>query len=274
MNDLPADTSAEPPPAPSHAVPAPIAAVLARLQPGASIVALTGAGMSAASGIPTFRAAPHALWRDYKPAQLASPGGWRADPARVWAWYEWRRAQVLAAQPNAGHLALAALQARFAVTVLTQNVDDLHERAGSRDVTHLHGSLFSPRCFACQRPAAFVDALPAVDQPLAALEPPRCGHCGGRVRPGVVWFGEALPAAEWRRAELAVRGADLLLVVGTSATVQPAAQLPVLALKRRVPVVVINPDAALQGGLMGDLVWRVRAEVALPLMLEKYGKVC
>lgn len=204
------------------------------------LTVLSGAGASAESGIATFRDAQHALWADFDPAELATEQAWRRDPARVWAWYEWRRRTVMEASPNAGHLALAALESRYAVTVITQNVDDLHERAGSSQVVHLHGSLFAPRCFACARPGTFDGLPPPAGSPHSRLNPPVCKHCGGKVRPGVVWFGEALPPVAWKAAEAAMVNTSLLVVVGTSAIVQPAARLPERALRAEVPVLEIN----------------------------------
>lgn len=204
------------------------------------ITVFSGAGASAESGIPTFRDAQHALWSDFDPAELATEQAWRRDPAHVWAWYEWRRGLVMNASPHAGHRALAALEARYDVTVITQNVDDLHERAGSSQVVHLHGSLFTPRCFACARPGSFSGPPPSAEAPLSHMNPPVCKHCGGKVRPGVVWFGEALPRDAWKAAEAAVATTCLLVVVGTSSIVQPAARLPELALKAEVPVIEIN----------------------------------
>lgn len=207
--------------------------------PSASrIVALTGAGMSAESGVPTFRDAQTGLWEQYDPEELATPSAWRRDPALVWGWYRWRAALVAATRPNPGH----ELLARHGIEVITQNVDDLHERAGSESVIHLHGSLFSARCFACARPHS--DSTPPAgpsDVPLR-VNPPRCSHCGGRVRPDVVWFGERIPADALRKAETSIRTCEVLLVIGTSGLVNPAAQLPALAQRADAKVIEINPD--------------------------------
>jgi NAD-dependent deacetylase len=227
-------------PAPAT-VPPLLAEALAKAR---DIVALTGAGMSAESGVPTFRDAMHGLWARFDPQQLASPEAWRADPDSVWAWYEWRRGQAMRAQPHAGHRALAALAAVRQVTVVTQNVDDLHERAGSADVLHLHGSLFAPRCDTCGEPGRFAGPPPLDDagEPPARLAPPRCAQCaGGHLRPGVVWFGEGLPEDAWLRAARAVDRAELLLVIGTSGLVWPAAGLPGRAQARGTFVAELNP---------------------------------
>ncbi|HEX8201965.1 MAG TPA: NAD-dependent deacylase [Isosphaeraceae bacterium] len=208
----------------------------ARLVAGAGHVAvLTGAGVSAESGIPTFRGLG-GLWRGRDPMSLATPEAFAATPELVWEFYNWRREIVARAEPNPAHLALAELARRVGrLTLVTQNVDRLHQRAGSRDVIELHGNLGEVLCSACRRRSDRTgDALPPL---------PRCQACGGLLRPAVVWFGEALPADELARASAAVRAADVLLVVGTSAVVYPAAGLIALA---RGPVIEVNlePTAA------------------------------
>ncbi|MBX5868438.1 NAD-dependent deacylase [Pseudomonas aeruginosa] len=218
-------------------------AVVELLAGARRLVIFTGAGVSAESGIPTFRDALGGLWARYDPAALATPAAFADDPALVWGWYEWRRLKVLGVQPNPAHRAIAALSGRIADTrLVTQNVDDLHERAGSRDVLHLHGSLHAPRCATCA--AAYRDALPDSVEPEEGrrIEPPRCPACGGQVRPGVVWFGEALPEAALREAFAAACECDLLLSVGTSGVVQPAARIPGLALEHGASVVHVNPQ--------------------------------
>jgi NAD-dependent deacetylase len=195
------------------------------LKQARSVAVLTGAGVSAESGIPTFRDS-NGLWRQFRAEQLATPEAFANDPELVWEWYDWRRELIAAAQPNAGHLALAEMERRVPhFTLITQNVDDLHERAGSRNVIHLHGSIFVQRCLRCSRETS-------------GPRPPKCA-CGGMLRPGVVWFGEALPPGLWEAAEQAVRASDLLLVIGTSGIVYPAAGLARLG-KR---VVEINAAA-------------------------------
>ncbi|MDY0248541.1 MAG: NAD-dependent deacylase [Pseudomonas sp.] len=204
------------------------------------VVVFTGAGVSAESGVSTFRDALTGLWAHFDPMQLATPEAFLADPELVWGWYEWRRQLLLKAQPNSAHYALVELAQRVPkLTVITQNVDDLHERAGSREVLHLHGSIFNPRCFNCARP----HALARVEMSHAqALPVPLCHHCNGLIRPGVVWFGEALPQTEMDAAFMAAENCDVLLSVGTSGVVQPAAQIPYLALRNGAWVVHINPD--------------------------------
>jgi len=226
-------------------VPALPAPALQRLREARHLVVLTGAGISAESGIPTFRAAQTGLWSRFDAEELASPEGFLANPALVWGWYVWRHALVVRAQPNPGHQAVVALSRRYErCTVVTQNVDDLHERAGSRRVLRLHGSLAAARCMGCSRP----HPMPPV-QPLAPgdadagrrIEPPRCPACGDRVRPGVVWFGEHLPAQALASAQEAAEDADVMLVVGTSGLVHPAAGLPARARAAGALVVQVNP---------------------------------
>lgn len=183
-----------------------------RLARARHLVVFSGAGVSAQSGIPTFRDALTGLWEHFDPARLATVQAFREDPALVWGWYEWRRQKVLEAQPNAAHLAIAELARRLPrLTLITQNVDDLHERAGSLEVLHLHGSLHAPKCFACHRPFTGPLPLPSLPEQGARLEPPRCTGCNGKIRPGVVWFGEALPERILKRAFQAARECDLLL---------------------------------------------------------------
>ncbi len=197
-----------------------------------AVVVLTGAGVSAESGVPTFRGAG-GLWRTYRAEDLATPEAFARDPRLVWEWYDWRRQTVAACEPNAAHRTVAEMESVLPdFTLVTQNVDGLHERAGSRNVLRLHGSLWSLRC---TREGLRV---PNDDVPLADI-PPRCA-CGALMRPDVVWFGETLPGsvieAAWRAAE----AADVMLVVGTSSIVYPAAALPVVALRRRARVVEFN----------------------------------
>lgn len=226
--------------------------IIEALNAARHIVVLTGAGVSAESGIPTFRDPLTGLWQRFDPMELASAQAFRRNPALVWGWYEWRRMKVMQAQPNPAHWALASLAEHTPqMTLITQNVDDLHERAGSRDVIHLHGSLLHPRCFACAREPQ--SRLPVPNEPEQGreLEPPRCEHCGGRLRPGVVWFGESLPEAALSRAFSAAQEADLLLVVGTSGVVYPAAELPTIARSVGARVIHINPQLSLEDGDWG-----------------------
>ncbi|MCB1906620.1 MAG: NAD-dependent protein deacylase [Rhodocyclaceae bacterium] len=218
------------------------AELLARLDGARHVMFFTGAGVSAESGIPTFRDTPGGLWARFEAAELATAEAFRRDPALVWGWYEWRRMKVLRARPNPAHEAIAALAADRPVSVVTQNVDDLHERSGSDVRAHLHGHLDRPRCFDCGTPARHPPGVPAVAEGGARIEPPACRKCGGLLRPGVVWFGEALPAADWQAAMQALDEADLLFSVGTSSLVWPAAEIPLWAARRGACVVQVNPQ--------------------------------
>lgn len=219
-------------------------ALQARVRAAGRIVVLTGAGMSAESGIPTFRDAASGLWSRFDPMQLASEEGFRADPKRVWDWYAERREGVLRAQPNAGHRALAefARHRPGVLTVVTQNVDDLHQRAGNTDTIRLHGDILADRWLApAQRPGSshrcdLAAAVPGT--------PPHCACCGNLLRPGVVWFGERLPLAALDAAERAAHAAHLMLVVGTSGAVWPAAGLAARARDAGAWVAIVNPEAS------------------------------
>lgn len=216
--------------------------IVSGLRKANRVVVFTGAGVSAESGIPTFRDALTGLWENFDASRLATAEAFRADPSLVWGWYEWRRLKVVRAQPNPAHTAIAELAKHVPhLTVITQNVDDLHERAGSQDVVHLHGSLHSPRCIDCSAP--LLEALPTRPIPEGGvrIDPPHCRACGGLVRPGVVWFGEMLPQAEWATALAASEDCNLLLSVGTSGVVYPAAELPLRALGKGATIVHVNP---------------------------------
>ncbi|KXP09072.1 NAD-dependent deacylase [Tsukamurella pulmonis] len=235
-----------------------------------SVAVLTGAGMSRESGISTFREAQTGLWEQYEPEAIASVDGWNRDHALVWGWYQWRAHVARQAAPNAGHLALAELGRSRRVSIVTQNVDDLHERASSDVLSHLHGSLFEPRCENCGTPYHGADAfLPdgADVGPQLRATPPTCMQCLSRVRPGIVWFGEALPMDAWSRAEAAVLMADVVLVVGTSGIVYPAARLPETALAAGIPVVEINPEATPLSEV-ASYSWRGTAATTLPALVE------
>ena len=202
------------------------------LRDASSIAVLTGAGVSAESGVPTFRG-NNGLWKQYRAEELATPGAFSRDPKLVWEWYDWRRSLIAQAKPNPGHYALAAAESRARkFTLITQNVDGLHELAGSRTVLRLHGSIWMLRCLDCAREREDRRT------PLPEI-PPSC-ECGGMLRPGVVWFGEPLPARIWQEAENAARKADLFLLIGTSAVVYPAAGLATIAKSSGARVVEIN----------------------------------
>jgi NAD-dependent deacetylase len=215
-----------------------LAAVAGRLSVARRVTVLTGAGVSAASGIPTFRG-PGGLWKQFRPEDLATPEAFARDARLVWEWYDWRRTLIAACRPNRAHEVLAAWSRRFPQFVLiTQNVDGLHERAGTSNLLRLHGSIWEVRC---NRPCA-AGARPWRDELVAgATRPPRCPHCGDPLRPAVVWFGEALDTAALRRATAAT-ACDVFMAVGTSASVYPAAGLLPEAQQRGACTVEINPD--------------------------------
>jgi NAD-dependent deacetylase len=218
-----------------------VAAVRERLARAQRVCVLTGAGMSAESGIPTFRDAMSGLWSRFDPAQLASEEGFRTDPARVWAWYAERKQGVRDALPNAGHVALADYGRRRpgVLTLITQNVDDLHQRAGWPQTIRLHGDILADRWLQpCPkgRGCEVAKAAPG--------DPPRCADCGNLLRPGVVWFGEMLPDDAMADAESAARSCELMLVVGTSGAVWPAAGLAAVARRAGAKVAILNPDAS------------------------------
>ncbi|MDN3518981.1 NAD-dependent deacylase [Aquisalimonas lutea] len=208
-----------------------------RLRRARSVVAFTGAGMSAESGVPTFRDAQTGLWQRYDPADLATPEAFERDPGLVWRWYSWRRERVAAAAPHAGHRALAEWEQRVpAFVVATQNVDGLHQQAGSGRVLELHGNIHRNICSAER--GVVTEPVPAG----ADDQPPRCPQCAAPVRPDVVWFGEALPEQAWQAAIRAAGEADVLLSIGTSGLVQPAASIPLMALEQGAAVIEINPE--------------------------------
>lgn len=218
--------------------PRPIPEEVAEVARGARhVVVVTGAGMSAESGIPTFRDALTGLWARYRPEDLATPEAFARQPGVVWDWYAWRRERVRQALPNAGHRALARLETVVPrLTLVTQNVDGLHQRAGSTVVVELHGNLLRSRC---SREGLVFDRWEEVER-----GPPRCPKCGAYLRPDVVWFGEALPRGALQAAFAAAQRCDILFSVGTSNVVKPAASLPWEAAAQGTPVVVVNPDAA------------------------------
>ncbi|HSX62635.1 MAG TPA: NAD-dependent deacylase [Tahibacter sp.] len=216
----------------------PIRELAARLRQARQVLVLTGAGISAESGIATFRDAQSGLWSRFRPEDLATPEAFRRDPALVWRWYAWRREQVAQAQPNAAHRALVDIAQRVPTTLVTQNVDDLHQRAGSPDVIALHGSIARTICSVTKLniDADWLAAHPG--------EPPRSPHhADGLARPGVVWFGENLPPDALDRAEAAARACDVVLAIGTSALVYPAAGLPGTAQRNGAWFAEINPQA-------------------------------
>lgn len=204
------------------------------LRRAARIVVLTGSGVSAESGVPTFSEAQKGLWARFDPQELATPEAFERDPGLVWDWYEWRRKLVMEACPNPGHRAISELERLVPeFTLITQNVDGLHQRAGSSRVIELHGNILRSKCS--------VEGI-TVEYYEGAEKPPCCPSCGAPLRPDVVWFGEMLPIEAIEAASEAARGSDLFLSVGTSSLVYPAAALPYEALENGATLVEINPE--------------------------------
>lgn len=209
------------------------AELVQKLRTAQRVVVLTGAGTSAESGVPTFREAQTGLWARYDPAELATPQAFQRNPRLVWEWYTWRRELVAQAKPNLAHFALAEMQARVPELILiTQNVDGLHQLAGSQQVIELHGNIMRTKCFENEH-------LVATWSPTAEV-PPHCPECGALLRPDVVWFGENLPLSAYQHALAATRQCDLLFSIGTSSLVYPAATLPLEAC--HATLVEINPN--------------------------------
>ncbi len=215
------------------------------LRSAQQITVLTGAGVSKESGIPTFRDAMDGLWVKYDPTELATPQAFRDDPKLVWDFYEYRREMMRPAQPNAGHKALAALQKVFpSMRIITQNVDDLHERAGSTDVIRLHGAIAHNKCSAnCHGSPTRIDVSRLAWDKTSG--PPPCPYCGCPVRPDVVWFGEVLPREAMERALDLLERTDVILVVGTSGMVSPSAEMPGIVRHNGGTVIEVNPDDSL-----------------------------
>lgn len=238
--------------------------LLSRLAQARSVLVLTGAGMSAESGIPTFRDAQTGLWARYRPEELATPEAFAAHPERVWQWYESRRQAVRNAQPHAGHLALVELESLLPeVVIATQNVDGLHQSAGSSRVIELHGNIMRSKCHLTQRPIGreWLEDAQHI--------PPRSPFvAGGLARPDVVWFGEALPAAAVEDAIAAAARCDFCLSIGTTSLVQPAASLPLYALEHAAALVEINP-AETPLSLHADQCIRAPAAAALVALLTQ-----
>ncbi len=225
------------------------------------VVALTGAGISAESGVPTFRG-QDGLWKTYRAEELATPEAFSAEPALVWEWYNWRRGRVAGVNPNPGHTVLARWESQFpSFTLITQNVDGLHARAGSAKILELHGNIWKLRCT--------VEATVTEDRtnPLPEL-PPRCPSCGALLRPHVVWFGEALDREILGQAFAASEACDIMLVIGTSAVVHPAATLPLMAARSGARVIEVNPEPT-PLTMSADLSLRGPSGLILPAVDER-----
>ncbi len=243
------------------AIPSPgeISEAAGLLRSARHVCVLTGAGISAESGIPTFRDAQQGLWANYDPMQLATPEGFAEDPELVWNWYDSRRARIAGAQPNPGHFALAQLAKRVpGFSLVTQNIDGLHQRAGSVDVIEYHGNIMRDRCTVEGRVAERNPSLPG------AL--PRCASCGALLRPDVVWFGELIPRNALLLADAAAAECDVFLSIGTSSLVYPAAGLAETALRRGAKLIEVNLNPTDMSGL-AHLVLRGRSGEILPALL-------
>ena len=231
------------------------------------IVAFTGAGISAESGIPTFRG-KDGLWKKFKAEELATPEAFFRNPKLVWEWYDWRRQLIAKAEPNDAHKILVKMEEEFPdFWVITQNVDGLHQRAGSKKVIELHGNIWKVRCVDCgQESYDYRAPLPEI--------PPRCEKCGGLLRPGVVWFGETLPLDALEEAYRLSREADIFIVIGTSGVVYPAAELPYVAKEHGAEVIEVNPEKT-PISRIADKVYQEKASTGLKKVYEyikeKYG---
>lgn len=225
----------------------------------------TGAGVSRESGIPTFReASGSGFWEQYSPEQLATVEGFLSDPALVWNWYAWRRKMTRECKPNPGHYAIAGLEGLVPrMTLITQNVDSLHSRAGSRNVLELHGNIARVRCFEYCEVFEQWD-----DEGYKGPVPPVCGKCGSHLRPDVVWFGENLPERELEASFLAARECSVMLVAGTSGLVQPAASLPWMASRAGAKVIEVNPQPS-EVSQVADILLQGPGGEVLPRLVEE-----
>jgi len=222
-----------------------------------SLCVLSGAGVSAESGVPTFRG-PQGLWKRKDPTSLATPEAFAEDPKEVWEWYQWRRRKIRQCAPNAGHVALAAVEpTKPDFLLVTQNVDGLHRAAGSRRLVEIHGSIWTVRCTGCgagrEEREDFLEL------------PPRCGSCGGLLRPGVVWFGEMLPREASDAATDMLTRCEVLIVAGTSAVVAPASGYAAMAKRRGARVIEVNPDETPVSGIC-DVSVRGKSGEVLPAL--------
>jgi NAD-dependent deacetylase len=230
------------------------------LKDSEAVVISSGAGISKESGIPTFRDAPNALWANYDPMELATREGFSSDPELVWRWYVDRRKMIGACEPNPGHYAIAEMETIYPTfTVITQNIDNLHRKAGSNNIIEVHGNVFKFKCFDQDHR---VDELPEGDD-----APPRC-VCGSYLRPDVVWFGEPLPEDGIRIATQALESCDVIIVVGTSGTVYPAASFPSFAKSCGAAVIEVNPEET-PITVDADLFLKGPSGVVLPRLLEE-----
>lgn len=230
-----------------------------KLASARSVTVLTGAGISADSGVPTFRGTD-GLWRTFRAEDLATPEAFARDPRLVWEWYNWRRELIATKRPNPAHEAVAQMEQRFdRFWLITQNVDGLHRDAGSRKLSEIHGNIWMVRCTQCRC------VTENRDVPIALL--PRCSHCSGLLRPHIVWFGESLAEQDLLASEAALQSSDLCLIIGTSGLVYPAAGFGSIAKQAGAFVVEINLDATAQSGIV-DAALQGRAKDVVPLLLQ------
>ena len=239
------------------------------------ICILSGAGISAESGIPTFRDKQTGLWENYSAEDLATPDAFARDPKLVWSWYQWRRQLVTSKKPNPAHIALAQWQYHSQynnqkLTLITQNVDDLHEQAGST-VSHLHGNLWRNKCSQCETPYQSqsnraYDSEDSINFDEALIT---CQHCDGYIRPDIVWFGESLPMRAWQTAEEAAASCDVFISIGTSSLVYPAAGLAQLAKHNGAKIIEINPYPT--PNTLVDITLAAKAGVILPKLVKRIG---
>ncbi|MDQ1265039.1 MAG: NAD-dependent protein deacylase [Bacteroidota bacterium] len=238
--------------------------LIERLASARFAAVLTGAGVSAESGISTFRD-PDGLWTKFNPAELASVNGFMSNPELVWSWYQYRRGIIHSTEPNPGHIAIAEMQNMFGkFTLITQNVDRLHQQAGSRDVIELHGNIIDNHCLNCKKPFEGETDLP--DKQL-----PRCPTCGGFIRPSVVWFGEMLPQKALQDAEIAAQTCDIFFSIGTSGEVYPAANLPLIAGRAGAYTVEVNPNRTSLSHYFDERL-EAPSGIAMPAVLEALKK--
>ena len=233
--------------------------VARQIQHAKKIVFVTGAGISQESGIPTFRG-KDGLWRNYDPMQLATIDALYQNPKLVWEWYEERRKNILGAKPNKGHIAIADLAKHREVVVITQNIDGLHQRAGSTNVFELHGSIIRIKCTSCRFHG---DVISSFDE-----LPPKCS-CGNMLRPDVVWFGEPLPQDVWTQALMHAQTCDLMVIAGTSLEVSPANTIPLYAKQNGATLIEVNPEETIMSSEM-DLSIRETSAKALPIFSELF----
>lgn len=241
-----------------------------KLTEAKSIAVLTGAGISKESGIPTFRDAQTGLWAQYQPEDLATREGFLADPKMVWDWYDFRRNRVWDTKPNAGHQALVSLEEQClasgrSFTLITQNIDNLHRQAGSKQVVELHGNLFRYKCLDKNHPVS----LDLLSEEARAMRPPTCPLCNSLVRPDVVWFGEMLSDLVLKQAFAAAEACALMLIIGTSGVVQPAASLPVSAKRNGAFVIEVNPEPTALTPFVVDLFLQGPSGMILPAVIHR-----